>query len=71
MDLISNKGLEQQQKAGDSSTQIMVAGNVNVGITEQQARDICRAECAIALQNWAFQAGAFAEARIRKLEFGS
>lgn len=68
MDLISNKGLEQQQKAGDSSTQIMVAGNVNVGITEQQARDICRAECAIALQNWAFQAGAFAEARIRKLE---
>ena len=68
MDLISNKGLEQQQKAGDSSTQIMVAGNVNVGITEQQARDICRAECAIALQNWAFQAGAFAEDRIRELE---
>lgn len=68
MDLISNKGLEQQQKAGDNSTQIMVAGNVNVGITEQQARDICRAECAIAMQNWAFQAGAFAEARIQKLE---
>lgn len=68
MDLISNKGLEQQQKAGDNSTQIMVSGNVNVGITEQQARAICRAECAIALQNWAFQAGAFAEARIRELE---
>lgn len=68
MDLISKKDLEQQQKAGDNSTQIMVSGNVNVGVTEQQARDICRAECAIALQNWAFQAGAFAEARIRKLE---
>lgn len=68
MDLISKKDLEQQQKAGDNSTQIMVSGNVNVGITEQQARDICKAECAIALQNWAFQAGAFAEARIQKLE---
>jgi hypothetical protein len=68
MDLISKKDLEQQQNAGDNSTQIMVAGNVNVGITEQQARDICRAECAIALQNWAFQAGAFAEERIKKLE---
>lgn len=68
MDLISKKDLEQQQKAGDNSTQIMVAGDLNTGITEQQARDICRAECAIALQNWAFQAGAFAEARIQKLE---
>lgn len=68
MDLISKKDLEQQQKAGDNSTQIMVSGNVNVGVTEQQARDICKAECAIALQNWAFQAGAFAEARIQKLE---
>ena len=68
MDLISRKKLEQQQKAGDNSTQIMVSGNVTVGVTEQQARDICRAECAIALQNWAFQAGAFAEARIQKLE---
>lgn len=60
--------LEQLQKAGDNSTQIMVAGNLNTGISEEQARDICRAECAIALQNWAFQAGAFAEARIKKLE---
>lgn len=68
MDLISKKDLEQQQKAGDNSNQIMVAGNVNIGITETQARDICRAECAIALQNWAFQAGAFAEARIKQLE---
>ena len=68
MELISKKDLEQQQKAGDNSTQIMVAGDLNTGITEQQARDICRAECAIALQNWAFQAGAFAEARIQKLE---
>lgn len=40
MDLISKKDLEQQQKAGDNSTQIMVSGNVNVGVTEQQARDI-------------------------------
>ena len=38
MDLISKKDLEQQQKAGDNSTQIMVSGNVNVGITEQQGR---------------------------------
>lgn len=68
MDLISKKDLEQQQKAGDNSNQIMVAGDLNLGITEKQARDICKAECAIALQNWAFQAGAFAEARIQKLE---
>ena len=68
MDLISKKDLEQQQKAEDYSNQIMVSGNLNIGITENQARDICRAECAIALQNWAFQAGAFAEARIQKLE---
>ena len=40
MDLISKKDLEQQQKAGDNSTQIMVAGDLNTGITEQQARDI-------------------------------
>lgn len=68
MDLISKKDLEQHQKAGDNSMQIMVAGNFNTGITESQARDICKAECAIALQNWAFQAGAYAEARIQKLE---
>ena len=68
MDLISKKDLEQQQKAGDYSNQIMVSGDLNIGITEEQARNICRAECAIALQNWAFQAGAFAEARIQKLE---
>lgn len=68
MDLISKKDSEQQQKAGDYSNQIMVSGNLNIGITESQARDICKAECAIALQNWAFQAGAFAEDRIKKLE---
>ena len=68
MDLISKKELEQQQKAGDNSTQVMVAGDLNIGISEEQARDICKAECAIVLQNWAFQAGAFAEARIKKLE---
>lgn len=68
MDLISKKDFVQEQTAGDSSNQIMVRGNLNIGITESQARDICKAECAIALQNWAFQAGAFAESRIQKLE---
>lgn len=68
MTLISKKDLEQQQKAGDNSTQIIVTGDLNLGITESQARDICKAECAIALQNWAFQAGALAENRIQKLE---
>ena len=68
MDLISKKDCVQEQKAGDNSNQIMVKGNLNIGITESQARDICRAECAIALQNWAFQAGAFAEKRIQALE---
>ena len=68
MDLISKKDLLQEQRAGDNSNQIMVRGDINMGITESQARDICKAECAIALQNWAFQAGAFAESRIQKLE---
>lgn len=68
MDLISKKDLVQEQTAGDNSNQIMVRGDMNIGITESQARDICKAECAIALQNWAFQAGAFAESRIQKLE---
>lgn len=68
MDLISKKDLVQEQRAGDNSNQVMVRGNINIGITESQARDICKAECAIALQNWAFQAGAFAESRIQKLE---
>lgn len=68
MDLISKKDLVQEQRAGDNSNQIMVRGDMNIGITESQARDICKAECAIALQNWAFQAGAFAESRIQKLE---
>lgn len=68
MDLISKKDCVQEQKAGDNSNQIMVKGDLNIGITESQARDICRAECAIALQNWAFQAGAFAEKRIQALE---
>lgn len=68
MDLISKKDLVQEQTAGDNSNQIMVRGDLNIGITESQARDICKAECSIALQNWAFQAGAFAESRIQKLE---
>lgn len=68
MELISKKDCVQEQKAGDNSNQIMVKGDFNIGITESQARDICRAECAIALQNWAFQAGAFAEKRIKSLE---
>ncbi len=68
MDLISKKDCVQEQKAGDNSNQIMVKGDLNIGITESQARDICKAECAIALQNWAFQAGAFAEKRIQALE---
>ena len=68
MDLISKNDLVQEQTAGDNSNQIMVRGDLNIGITESQARDICKAECAIALQNWAFQAGAFAESRIQKLE---
>ena len=33
MDLISKKDLEQQQKAGDYSKQIMVSGDLNIGIT--------------------------------------
>lgn len=68
MDLISTNDLVQEQTAGDNSNQIMVRGDLNIGITESQARNICKAECAIALQNWAFQAGAFAESRIQKLE---
>lgn len=68
MDLISKKDCVQEQKAGDNSNQIMVKGDLNLGITESQARDICKAECAIALQNWTFQAGAFAEQRIQSLE---
>ena len=68
MGIISKNNLEQQQQAGDNSKQIMVSGDLNFGITESQARDICKTECAIALQNWSLQAGAFAAARIQKLE---
>lgn len=68
MELISKNNTEQQQTAGDNSNQIIISGNLNVGITESQARDICKAECAIALQNWSFQAGVLAEKRIQKLE---
>lgn len=68
MGLISKNNTEQQQTAGNNSNQIIISGNLNVGITESQARDICKAECAIALQNWSFQAGVLAEKRIQKLE---
>lgn len=68
MELISKNNTEQQQTAGNNSNQIIISGNLNVGITESQARDICKAECAIALQNWSFQAGVVAEKRIQKLE---
>lgn len=68
MELISKNNTEQQQTAGNNSNQIIISGNLNVGITEGQARDICKAECAIALQNWSFQAGVLAEKRIQKLE---
>ena len=68
MDLISKKDFVQEQTAGDNSNQLMVKGDLVIGITESQARDICKAECAIALQNWAFQAGAYAEKRIQALE---
>lgn len=68
MELISKNNTEQQQTAGNNSNQIIISGNLNVGITESQARDICKAECAIALQNWSFQAGVLAEKRIQKLE---
>lgn len=34
MDLISKKDCVQEQKAGDNSNQIMVKGDLNLGITE-------------------------------------
>ena len=58
MELISKNNTEQQQTAGNNSNQIIISGNLNVG----------KAECAIALQNWSFQAGVLAEKRIQKLE---
>lgn len=55
MELISKNNTEQQQTAGNNSNQIIISGNLNVGITESQARDICKAECAIVLQNWSYK----------------
>lgn len=68
MGIINQKSDLQEQHAGDNSTQIIVKGDFYAGITESQARDICKAECAIALQNWSMQAGMIAEQRIKKLE---
>lgn len=68
MGIIDPKSDLQEQHAGDNSTQVIIKEVNFSGITESQARDICKAECAIAIQNWAFQAGMISEARIQKLE---
>ena len=68
MGIIDPKSDLQEQHAGDNSTQVIIKEVNFAGITESQARDICKAECAIAIQNWAFQAGMISEARIQKLE---
>ena len=61
----------QSQKAGDNST-LMQASTINnytiIGIDENQARDICKQQCAIAIQNWSIEANKLANERIQKLE---
>ena len=64
---------KQSQKAGDNSTQ-MQAGVINnyfptiTGIDESRARQICKAEYAVAKQNWTQEAIAIADERVRRLE---
>lgn len=64
---------KQNQVAGDNSTQIQ-ASTINnnyytiAGVSEDKAREICRHEFQVAMQNWAQQATTIAEQRVSKLE---
>lgn len=64
---------KQNQVAGDNSTQIQ-ASTINnnyytiAGVSEEKAREICRHEFQVAMQNWAEQATTIAEQRVSKLE---
>ena len=64
---------KQNQVAGDNSTQIQ-ASTINnnyytiAGVSEEKAREICRHEFKVAMQNWAEQATTIAEQRVSKLE---
>lgn len=63
----------QTQSAGDNSTQIQ-AGTIQnyyttiTGIDETRARDICKEEYAIAMQNWTAEAIEIANDRVQQLE---
>lgn len=61
---------KQSQKAGDNSTQVQagVINNYYNGINESRARQICKAEYAVAKQNWTQEAIAIADERVRQLE---
>lgn len=66
--MLSNNN-KQSAEGNNNANIIQVGGDYTViGITESQARDICKSECLIALQNWTFQASAIAERRILELE---
>lgn len=64
---------KQDQRAGENSTQIQ-AGTINnnyysiTGVSEATARDICRHEYQVAMQNWTEQASMIVEQRVAKLE---
>lgn len=63
-----NKNNSKEQIAGDNSTQIIVQGDMVMGISESQAIQICKKECEIALQNWTKEAESIAVQRINQFE---